>query len=920
MKTKLQWIVVMMMAISAPVFSQTATITAPNLTLVQGQSGNIIISASVNGDLVDGVTLILEIEPTSGAIGTVTFTPAASSLEEDIFELNPPFTGGTVDTLDTNDTLSLLRNGLTHDSGFLPASTTYNAALASFPIISSADADGLWIIRLVSVAFPTPSSQWNPSTSVTTTLVEGTITVSPPFCNGDAECDDFNLCTNDNCVSGRCAHQDNTLPCDDGLFCTDGDVCSAGVCGGTTKDCNLTLPADQCNDSVCNESLAQCELAPVTDTTPCDDGNLCTLNDACSIGVCGGTDVVCTALDQCHDAGTCNPATGNCDDPVSATGTLCDDSDSCTVADQCEFGSCSGLPMDCSADDDQCNLGVCVGGVCGPTPVVDTTTCDDLNGCSANDQCLAGVCTGSVDVACQTCVIAADCVTADPCLAATCVGGACQFDSNDTCPSLGIHADLTCYDTAVNNLMTITVDLNGLAGLLQPIIGAQFFLEYDATRMTFQSITPVAPFTTVLQNDATVPGLIDYSAFVPFGDPGTLLNSDIAIITFLVTQTCDPFLDFRVHDPPNGVVDQSFTLLSSLNLDNLPQVRIDGIAPVFSVCQSNLGDIEVPKDAGQDTAVVSWMMPVASDNCDGPRAIECIKELPGGAIEPTNLTGDVLPAGITKITCKAVDSCENTIVANQSECTFNVTVSDNHEMVTSIELDSTFDPVTRCIEFSFYNCNDPLQPVVTSSKVIGFTNGLANSVSVRIPSGTFTCIEASDTLHTLASTSPDFSIDGVSYAGTFLGNPFFGGDALRGGNLNGDGFIDIIDFALLFQQIGLVISSNTSCSDVAPHADFSGNGFVSTEDFNVLRFNFGRSDVRRCCVAPTANALSLDTPRGPILSISAEELEQVGLGYLMDADLNNDGWLDLDDMNLISADDRPTRDNLGKKLKQRSQR
>jgi len=521
MKTRPQFIVLLMTVISFPVFSQAATITAPNLTLVQGQSGNIIISASVDGELVDGVTLVLEIEPTSGAIGSVTFTPAASALEEDIFEINRPFTGGTVDSLDTNDTLSLLRNGLTHDSGTLPAATTFNAALATFPIITSSDADGLWNIKL-SIDFPASSSQWHPGANVITTLIEGTIAVAPPFCNGDAECDDFNLCTNDTCVSGRCINSANTLPCDDGLFCTDGDSCSAGICGGTTKDCSLTLPSDQCNDSVCNESLGQCELAPVADTTPCDDGNACTLNDSCSIGVCGGTDVVCRALDQCHDAGTCNPATGNCDDPLSATGTLCDDSDSCTVADQCKFGSCSGLPMDCSAADDQCNLGVCVGGFCEPAPLVDTTTCDDLNGCSVNDQCVAGICTGSVDPTCLTCTIDTDCVTAEPCVTPTCLGGVCQFNPNNACPSLGVDADFTCYDTSLNNLMTINIHMYGMTGLTQPIIGVQFYLEYDASRMTFQSITPVVPFTTVLLQDTGVPGLIDYSAFVPFGASGTL--------------------------------------------------------------------------------------------------------------------------------------------------------------------------------------------------------------------------------------------------------------------------------------------------------------------------------------------------------------------------------------------------------------
>jgi hypothetical protein len=56
------------------------------------------------------------------------------------------------------------------------------------------------------------------------------------------------------------------LGCDDGNSCTTGDVCSAGVCGGS--------------------------LAP--DGAACDDGRLCTSVDTCSAGVCVGSAVPAT--------------------------------------------------------------------------------------------------------------------------------------------------------------------------------------------------------------------------------------------------------------------------------------------------------------------------------------------------------------------------------------------------------------------------------------------------------------------------------------------------------------------------------------------------------------------------------------------------------------------------------------------------
>jgi len=33
--------------------------------------------------------------------------------------------------------------------------------------------------------------------------------------------------------------------------------------------------------------------------------------------------VVCTAQDECHEAGTCDPTTGTCSNPIMAGGTKC---------------------------------------------------------------------------------------------------------------------------------------------------------------------------------------------------------------------------------------------------------------------------------------------------------------------------------------------------------------------------------------------------------------------------------------------------------------------------------------------------------------------------------------------------------------------------------------------------------------------
>jgi hypothetical protein len=85
---------------------------------------------------------------------------------------------------------------------------------------------------------------------------------------------------------------------------------------------------------VCDPGTGSCSNPAKTDATACDDGSACTQTDACQAGTCaGGNPVVCTASDQCHDAGACNPSTGACSNPAKANGTACNDGNACTALD-----------------------------------------------------------------------------------------------------------------------------------------------------------------------------------------------------------------------------------------------------------------------------------------------------------------------------------------------------------------------------------------------------------------------------------------------------------------------------------------------------------------------------------------------------------------------------------------------------------
>jgi hypothetical protein len=113
------------------------------------------------------------------------------------------------------------------------------------------------------------------------------------------------------------------------------EVCYTNLCVGV-----VCQPSDQCHVAgTCDPTTGLCSNPAASDGTTCDDGDLCTTGDVCTGGACGGSPVVCTPSDQCHTAGTCNPLTGQCTDPVAPNGTPCDDGNPCTQNDTCESTS-----------------------------------------------------------------------------------------------------------------------------------------------------------------------------------------------------------------------------------------------------------------------------------------------------------------------------------------------------------------------------------------------------------------------------------------------------------------------------------------------------------------------------------------------------------------------------------------------------
>src|SRR5581483_443850 len=188
-----------------------------------------------------------------------------------------------------------------------------------------------------------------------------------------------------------------------GAKCDDGDACTAGKtgdhCSGTGNACVPGAPVvcdGECLTGACDAAKG---CVPKPTTTPCDDGDACTVGDHCSkTGTC-----VPAGPRTCSGAcltGTCDPGSGCRPAPA---GTVCRGvAGPCDVAETCdgETGTC---PADsfldastvCRAAAGPCDVPeTCTGG--GPACPADHLQPAGATCRAADDPCrLEDVCTGT---------------------------------------------------------------------------------------------------------------------------------------------------------------------------------------------------------------------------------------------------------------------------------------------------------------------------------------------------------------------------------------------------------------------------------------------------------------------------------------------------------------------------------------------
>jgi hypothetical protein len=168
----------------------------------------------------------------------------------------------------------------------------------------------------------TSSSTTTTSSSTTTTSSSTTTTSSSTTTTSSST-----TTTSSSTTTSTTSTTISTCVCGDGVVCG-AEECDDGARNGAPGSCCTTT----------------CEFK--ANGTGCDDGNGCTRTDTCQAGVCTGSNpVTCSATDQCHEVGICDPSSGQCTQPPKGDGAACDDGNPNTLTDSCQGGSCQGVAV-----------------------------------------------------------------------------------------------------------------------------------------------------------------------------------------------------------------------------------------------------------------------------------------------------------------------------------------------------------------------------------------------------------------------------------------------------------------------------------------------------------------------------------------------------------------------------------------------
>ena len=295
-----------------------------------------------------------------------------------------------------------------------------------------------------------------------------------PLANRSAVCNTSNLADGDVCFAASLA----------GDRCVVQEFCLAGQCSDVERfNCSQAIAtSSQCGNTTtakCNSATGACEALPVRNGTACNDGNLCTIGDACFAfpsfpdeGVCvSGPSIPCTTGgNPCIESAECDPDSGQCILTPAVNGLICSlgvpFTGVCPQNGTCVGGLCVPAEGICPALNAVCAAAGCntTTGNCTIINRPDNIGCNDGNKCTNFDKCTSGQCNG-ITITCLP--LPTDCLTlgfpvCSPALpnsgcnyvprvaGFTCQGGRGRCDGVGTCVCQRACLQGTCVYEALN--------------------------------------------------------------------------------------------------------------------------------------------------------------------------------------------------------------------------------------------------------------------------------------------------------------------------------------------------------------------------------------------------------------------------------------------------------------------------------------
>ena len=429
-------------------------------------------------------------------------------------------------------------------------------------------------------------------------------------------------------------------------------------------------------------------------------------------------------------------------------------------------------------------------------------------------------------------------------------------DSCDPFPVLRLTTNAAACNTVGS---TVTVDAT-LSGVLNNVVAGQLLLTWDVSKLSFAAVLPGdAPYTTAYALNEQAGTIMILASTTAGGTGTTAASAVVSRIQFTVIGgSCSGTgneVDFFTFGPMETEFTDGYggatvpTLLASAGF------VVDDGAPVLSNVPA---DVTVQAEAGMGSfANVALTAPTATDAC-APGLTTSSSRSDGASL------GAAFPVGETTVTWSATDPCGNVTraittvtVNNYNTGTFAVSYTNSGSYAASS---------ARLLTLNIHGANGY---TLKASQPITLVNGAGTISLTDLAVDNYDCVAIEEQGRSLRRVAT-MSDAGLIWSSTAT---------LVAGDLIDDEVIDVLDW-------GAYIVGN-------PNADLDGNSVINAVDGNIIIANFGLRGETGC-------GTSFMGPPDPISAISVAELVNRGLTDLIGADLNNDGWLDMEDVRLAN--------------------